>query len=197
MSQFGADKWVLSHTQVPGFYLDVGCHDGVYLSNTNSLEKLGWKGLCIDPFPRNFQTRKVQVVEAVVYSESGKEVTFDYSIEDPACSGISEELGRHKERLYTTTTIEKCTFKTRTLQSILEEYDVPQYIDYMSLDIEGSEYEVLRVFPFDKWTIKMMSVEHNYEEPKRTIIREFLESKGYKHDKAVNEDDWYILTDSK
>jgi FkbM family methyltransferase len=196
MSQFGADKWVLDHILEPGFYLDVGCHDGIYLSNTNSLEQLGWKGLCIDPFPRNFETRSVQVVKAVVYSENGKEVVFDYSKEDPACSGISDELGRHKERLYKTTTIEKHTFITRTLQSILEEYNVPTYIDYMSLDIEGSEYEVLNVFPFDKWTIKMMSVEHNYEEPKRTMIRKLLESKGYIHDRAVNEDDWYILSDS-
>lgn len=49
MSQFGADHWVLANNKEPGFYLDVGCHDGVEISNAYLLDKAGWKGICIDP----------------------------------------------------------------------------------------------------------------------------------------------------
>jgi hypothetical protein len=193
MSQIGADHWVLDKIKQPGFYLDVGCNDGIYISNTLLLEQRGWSGICIDPFPTNFESRNAKVVKAVVYSENGKEVTFDYSKEDPGCSGISDELGRHKDRLYSTTTIENHKFMTRTLESILEECGAPNKIDYMNLDIEGSEYEVLRVFPFDRWSITAMTVEHNWEEPKRSMIRQLLESKGYVLDRSVEWDDWYIL----
>ena len=194
MSQFGADHWVLHNNKDPGFYLDVGCHDGVDISNTYLLDKSGWKGLCIDPFPRNFDKRTATVVKAVVYSSDDHEVEFDYSVEDPGCSGIDAELGVHRERLFTTTTIQKHKFNTRTLESILAEFDAPRKIEYMNMDIEGAEYEALRVFPFDKWSFKMMSIEHNYEEPKRTQIRELLESKGYKLEHSVHVDDWYVNT---
>lgn len=194
MSQFGADRWVLTNNKDPGFYLDVGCHDGVEISNTYLLDKAGWKGLCIDPFPRNFEHRTATVVKAVVYSSNDNEVEFDYSVEDPGCSGIDAELGMHRERLFTTTTIQKHKFTTRTLESILTECDAPRKIEYMNMDIEGAEYEALRVFPFDKWSFKMMSIEHNFEEPKRTQIRQLLESKGYRLEHSVYVDDWYVNT---
>ena len=193
MSQFGADRWILSQNPTPGFYVDIGCHDGVDISNTYQLDLAGWKGICVDPFPKNFQTRTAKVVTAVVYSENGKEVEFDYSIEDPGCSGINNELGMHKERLYKTTTIQKHKFLTRTLESILDEYNAPRKIEYLNMDIEGSEYEVLRVFPFEKYMFKNMSIEHNFEEPKRTMIKHLLESKGYQLSHSVYVDDWYTF----
>ena len=192
MSQFGADRWVLQNSTGPGFYLDVGCHDGVDISNTFLLDKNGWKGICIDPFPRNFAQRTAKVVTAVVYSSNDAEIEFDYSVEDPGCSGIDAELGMHKERLFNTTTIQKHKFKTRTLESILEECNAPRKIEYMNMDIEGAEYETLRVFPFDKWSFRMMSIEHNFEEPKRTQIRQLLESHGYALHHSVYVDDWYV-----
>lgn len=192
MSQFGADHWVLSQFKTPGYYVDVGCHDGIDISNTYLLDKNGWKGICIDPFPKNFDKRTATVVKAVVYSSNDKEIEFDYSIEDPGCSGIENELGAHKHRLYTTTTIQKHKFKTRTLESILDQYKVPKRIEYMNLDIEGAEYEALKVFPFEKYSFKLLTIEHNYEEPKRTLIRQLLESKGYTLNRSVHVDDWYV-----
>jgi hypothetical protein len=84
-------------------------------------------------------------------------------------------------------------FKTRTLESILVEYDVPSEIGYMNLDIEGAEYEVLRVFPFDKYKFKCISIEHNFEVEKRNNIFKLLVSKGYQLVKTVHVDDWYCL----
>jgi FkbM family methyltransferase len=192
MSQFGADIWVLNRAPEPGFYLDVGCHDGVVNSNTFLLDKMGWEGICIDPFPRNFAKRTAKVIEAVVYSSDGTDIEFCYSVEDSGCSGIAHELSTHKERLFSSTTIQKHRFKSRTLESILAESGAPRRIDYLSMDIEGAELEALRVFPFSKWSFHMLTIEHNFEEPKRSQLKALLESQGYALERSVQVDDWYV-----
>jgi len=192
MSQLGVDEFILAVSDGPGFYVDVGCHDGENISNTKLLDEKGWKGICIDCFPVNFENRTAKVVKACVYSNNDEEVEFDYSVEDPGCSGISAELGKHKNRLYETTTIVKHTFKTRTLESILDECGAPSHINYLSMDIEGAEFEALRAFPFHRYTFEFISIEHNFEEPKRCQIRFLLESKGYKYYKDIDVDDIYL-----
>lgn len=200
MSQLGADDWILENFKTPGFFLDVGCHDGYHLSNTYKLEKRGWKGICIDPFPTNFDNRPNTIIEkAVVYSEKDKEVEF-YLLtgkdnNDIGLSGIKDTLNRHKE------TVQKADkeifkFKTQLLVDILDKHNAPKYIEYMNIDIEGSEYEVLSTFDFSKYTFGAITVEHNYEEPKRTMIKEILEKNGYIKHKEVEWDDWYLKINS-
>ena len=193
MSQLGADKWVLSVVTEPSFYVDVGCQDGTFLSNTLVLEKNGWKGICIDAFPKNFDDRNTTVVKAVVYSENDKEIEFAYSVQEPWCSGITDELGTHKDNLFKNTIIQKHMFKTRTLESILVEHNAPSEIGYMNLDIEGAEFEVLRVFPFDKYKFNCISIEHNFETEKRNKIYKLLVMNGYELARSVYVDDWYVL----
>lgn len=193
MSQFGADKWILKHNPQPGFYVDLGCHDGEEISNTKELDDNGWNGICIDTFPTNFENRRGKVVKACVYSFNDLELEFDYCKEASALSGISQDLGVHKNHMYNNTTIEKHKFKTRTLESILDEENAPKKIEYLNIDIEGAEFEVLRTFPFHKYSFRFITCEHNYEQPKRNMIRALLHMKGYYSiEKDENEDDWFV-----
>ncbi len=196
MSQLGADDWVLSMfpRDYEGFYVDVGCGDGSFISNTEKLENNNWKGICIDAIPRNFSHRKCQIVNAVVYSE--KDIDVDFIIaRDNDYSSIKECLGVHKNVVLNS--IENVIrMKTSLLQDILEQYECPSVIDYMNLDIEGAEYEVLKVFPFDKYKIHCLSVEHNYEQPKTNQIDMLLKEKGYKFYRQVKWDNWYILDEN-
>ena len=57
----------------------------------------------------------------------------------------------------------------------------------MSLDTEGSEYEILKVFDFNKYRIGWIDVEHNFVEPRRTMIKNLLLQNGYKY---VGENYW-------
>jgi hypothetical protein len=189
--ELGADAWVLSMFQKPGFYVDVGSADGVQHSNSNELERCGWNGICIDAYPRNFETRTCIVEKAVLGPESGKEVTFIYSEDRPNLSGISESLGWHANTVLQSKHREE-THVTRRLSDILDKHGAPQFIEYMNLDIEGGEFDVLSTFPFDKYSFGCLTVEHNYEEPKRTQIRNLLQSKGYVFEKEVKWDDWYV-----
>lgn len=192
MSQLGADDWVLSLFSEghKGYFVDVGCGDGEYISNTFKLEEHGWNGLCIDAFPRNFERRNAKVVQALVYSEKDKEVEFCIP-QDKDLSGIVDLLGTHKNVVLDTLQ-ERVVCRTSLLQDLLQEHDVPRTIDYMNLDIEGAEYEVLRVFPWNKYDIGCLSVEHNFEEPKATMMHDLLIHHGFMLAKEVKWDSWYV-----
>jgi hypothetical protein len=79
----------------------------------------------------------------------------------------------------------------RTVRSVLRECEAPPVIDYWSLDTEGSELAILRSFPFDEYSFRVLTVEHNCL-PARDEIREFLESRGYRLIKEMGIDDCYI-----
>ena len=184
-SQLGQDRWVLSKFATPRYFLEVGANDGVALSNTYELEKAGWTGLSIDPFPKNREQRHTKLVVAAVAS-SVRNVTF---VRADEYGGIKEHLGLHAAKALTS---EAVTLTTRTLTEILETENAPSYIDYMSLDTEGSEYDILSSFPFWKYTLGLISVEHNNEEPKKSMIRELLDYHGYMLERQVDFDDWFV-----
>ena len=70
--------------------------------------------------------------------------------------------------------------KTATRHDFGHRFDIPPVIDYWSLDTEGSELMLLSSFPWDRYKVNLVTVEHNQEEPKRSKIRELLTAKGFK-----------------
>ncbi len=188
-SQIGQDKWVLE-TVFPGvkngFFLDVGSGDGTQLSNTKALEEQGWQGICIDPFPKNMEGRTCQMLKEVVFSETGKRMQFQASGD---VGGIRDTLGKWKGEALGARTVE---FTTVTLRDVLENTRAPQFIHFVSLDIEGAELEALKGFPFDKYRIGAMAVEHNDEEPKRTEIEALMRRHGYRRVHSWQQDDFYV-----
>ena len=79
---------------------------------------------------------------------------------------------------------------TISLDDFLKKYNAPRSIDYMSVDTEGSEYEILKTFPFADWDIRLLTIEHSFT-PLRQQIRTLLEGHGY----VCTErewDDWYV-----
>jgi hypothetical protein len=109
------------------------------------------------------QDRTCQLFKEVVFSEAGKRVKFKAAGD---LGGIEDTLGLWKDLAQEATTVE---FTTVTLGDILERAKAPRFIHFVSLDIEGGA-RALRGFPFDKYQIGALAVEHNYEEPKRSKI---------------------------
>jgi len=187
--QFQQDLWValaIGHGKKNGYFVDVGSGDGVHDSNTYLLEQMGWKGVCIDPFPTNMQSRTCQLFQLPVFSESGKKVKFRQA---GAVGGIDSTLGKHKGEASEYKEVE---FVTATLDEVLEKAKAPKWIDYMNIDVEGAEYEVLRGFSLDKYNVGSLTIEHNYEVEKRELIRKLMESKGYVRVRSWEVDDWYV-----
>jgi FkbM family methyltransferase len=194
-SQMGQDKWV-SEKVFPGvkngFFLDVGSGDGTFMSNTKALEQKGWTGICVDPFPRNMQDRSCHIFRDVVFSKAGERVKF-WAADD--WGGIIEDsfgISKNQMERYKNLNARTVEFTTVTLADILERAKAPRFIHYVSLDIEGGELHALKGFPFDKYQIGALTVEHNFREPKRSEIKALMESHGYKRVKASDRDDFYV-----
>ncbi|KAI2507587.1 methyltransferase [Fragilaria crotonensis] len=162
-----------------GFFVDLAANDAAILSNTYSLEKkFGWTGLCIEPNPiywANLTYRECQVVAAVVGKERMEEVLFRFDNGDHG--GIvgdgfdnGKRHGRVSDPRYTV-----------TLKEILERFNAPELIDYLSLDVEGAEEFIIKEFPLTKYKVSLMTIER----PKEPL-RALLDQNGYKFVKRLS-----------
>jgi FkbM family methyltransferase len=202
-SQIGQDKWVHSiiGDKPNGFFIELGACDGLYLSNTLFFEKtLKWQGICIEPnnnyFKKLKENRSCNVSNELISSVPDKEV--DFSICDAASGIIDNNIGPFTKK---ETIVKK---KTTTLDRVLETFNAPSVIDYLSLDVEGHEYSILSTFPFEKYKFRCLTVEHNAPHVgpvQQNLIREILEKNGYKYVKGNDDvhnwghgpiDDFYI-----
>jgi len=193
-SQIGQDVYVLNNIfgkKRNGFFIELGAADGITHSNTYAMEKdFSWNGICIEPNPKYKslldKNRTCNKVYFPVYSSSNKMVNFSV-VDYGQFSGISNHLGN----IGNSKIEKKIKLKTKTLTQICDECNAPKYIDFLSLDTEGTELEVLKGFDFNKYTIGYICVEHNYR-PLRKILRSFLESKDYIYARWNRYDDEYI-----
>lgn len=192
-SQLGADDWILSKfdNNYKGYYLDIGAGDGHFISNTLKLDKKGWKGMAIDAFPRNFEDRSNTVVESAVLDDTKDRIVEFMVPKESEYSGIVDYLNNINKKEFMKFDHKVLKLKTSILPDILRKNKVPFSIDFLSIDIEGAEYKVLKTFPFNSYHIRHICVEHNYEEPKRTLIKDLLSKNGYFREKEVEWDDWY------
>jgi FkbM family methyltransferase len=195
-SQLGQDLKVLEfyNKKENGYFIEVGASDGIAFSNTYLLEsQYGWKGICCEPIPERFekliQNRPQSLCcNGAIYNQSGLQVQFDIAKND-LLSGISDHIDCYKSIIDANkTTIH---VETITLLDLLDRVNAPSFIEYMSLDTEGSEYEILKNFDFSKYTFGLIDVEHNYVEPRRTNIRNILLLNGYVYLGPNQYDDMY------
>jgi FkbM family methyltransferase len=191
--QLGQDLWVLEKVfpgVKDGYFVDVGSGDGERISNTWSLEAHGWTGVCIDPFPTNMERRSCKVFEEVVYGTTGKKVQFRTA---GLFGGIDALIpSRMRQQIGQSRTVE---FTTVTLDDLLARAGAPRFIHYVSIDVEGAELEVLKGFSLSRYRVGAFTIEHNFEQPKRTEIRNLLERNGYRLAANRRWDDWYVPKD--
>jgi FkbM family methyltransferase len=201
VSQLGQELWVLEKTKYKsdGFFVEFGATDGVLLSNTWLLEmQFGWQGICAEPnqklYKRLRRNRNCTVSSACIGEKSGEKVEFIFA---DAYGGMlkyaHEDMHKSKREAYHSAGGGVTVLTTISLHDFLLEHDAPKIIDYLSIDTEGSEFEILKSFPFDKWNIRLLTIEHNFTE-RRKDIRGLLESHGY----CCMEqkfDDWYEKVD--
>lgn len=196
-SQLGQDVHVLHNiykSKKNGYFVEVGAYDGIEYSNTYLMERdYGWKGILIECNPRWFssiyQNRDSIFMPYAVYNENNKILEF-YDT-GHGLSGLVE-TNHH----YSNQRAQVIQVMTKTLTQILDNANAPSFIEFLSLDTEGSEYEILRTHDFDKYKFGYICVEHNDVLQNRIMIRQLLESKGYLHYRENRVDDDYILASS-
>ena len=196
-SQIGQDLEVLKvyNNKLNGFFVEIGASNGIEFSNTYLLEtQYNWKGICVEPLPHLFdelcKNRPNSICfEKAVYNESDKEILFDIVDKADMLSGISECISDHSHIVISNKT--QITVKTITFNYLLDKNNAPLFIEYLSLDTEGSELEILKSVNLNKYTFGLIDVEHNHKEPVRSKIRTLLTSNGYDYIGANHWDDRY------
>ena len=203
-SQYGQDFFVLDVLggKRDGFFLDSGAADGTTSSNTQLLEaSFGWQGICVEPndtlFAALSRNRRCYCVNCCLHNHEGP---VDFLEQANMLGGILSEyhpahlkyakasFGIPDDASGKLATVYKAA---RTVRSILKECAAPPVLDYWSLDTEGSELSILKSFPFDEYSFRVLTVEHNWL-PVRDQIKDFLGSRGYQRVKALEIDDCYV-----
>ncbi len=197
-SQFRQDLFALSQLNFKrnGFFVEFGSCDGLVGSNSYLLEKFfNWDGILVEPaifwHTKLKENRSVNIETKCIWKSSGNEVLFNEPISYKQMASINMFSDKNK-KYFKEGNIYKV--KTISLLDLLETYQAPKTIDYLSIDTEGSEYEILKAFDFDKYKFRVITCEHNFT-PMRDNIYDLLISKGYQRKSTVisGVDDWYIF----
>jgi FkbM family methyltransferase len=184
-SQYGQDKFLFENffkEKNNGFYLDIGAHDGITLSNTYFFEKLGWDGVCIEPIPDVFtklkSNRNCKLFNCVLSNKSGTENFLVLEGYTEMLSGILENYDpAHLIRIDNELRMMGGSKKIITSESLtFNDLQLPNIIDFVSLDVEGSEMKILETIDFNKYHINIISIEVNHGADQ---ITNFIESKNF------------------
>jgi len=170
-----------------GFFLDIGADDGLDRNNTRVFEEAGWTGVCIEPSPSRFpalaKNRACECLNVAIASTPGDVEFLDITGWGKGLSGIVRHYdARHLERIEreiggNPLTASKAVVRVPavTLGGILQARGRTQ-VDYCSIDVEGSELDVLASLDWSAVTIGVITIEDNYGDPD---IRRVLEAHGY------------------
>lgn len=176
-SQLGQDIFCLLMLDFKsnGFFLEFGAYDGIKGSNTYLMESIGWQGILVEPskeYRKLKKNRSVQLFNLAVFSQSDLVIDFLYH---GSLSTLYPFVGAdHHYRIG-----KMYKVKTITLHDLLQKAAAPILIDYLSIDTEGSEFEILKNFDFDEYRFSIITIEHNFDEFKRSAIYELLSDNNY------------------
>jgi len=168
-----------------GFYVDVGAHHPQRFSNTYFFYARGWRGVNIDAMPGGMDLfnaiRPNDInIEAAIASER-REMTY-FMFDDPALNSFDEMLSRSRDNTAYRIIGRKAIF-TRTLAEVLDEHLAPnQEIDFLSIDVEGLDLEVLESNDWSKYRpfcILVECVDHSLEEIEKNQVYRYLKEKDY------------------
>lgn len=191
-SQDGQDEFL--ETQVfkgyrNGYFVDIGAHDGISFNNTLFFEKeRNWTGINVEPIKSVFQklvnNRPTCTNLNLAVSNKNGRAEFIRNIGySEMISGLKDQFDpRHIERLTrelsqmggTTNTI---IVQTRKLDTICSNYNI-KHINYLSIDVEGAEFDVIQSINFENVYIDVIGFENNYQDTADKIV-EYLKTKDY------------------
>jgi FkbM family methyltransferase len=210
-SQDKQDLFVLDHLHQKrnGFFVDVGAGNYMVINNTYLLEKrYDWTGICIEGNPICYQSlvnnRSCICVNRYV-SINKEKTTLNYikpkedfeegyysfiDVNTPVQQLIKRSCG---ERMI------QIQIETELLMTILDENNAPQIIDYLAIDIEGLDFQVLQTIDLNKYKFRVITIEDyipnvNSISPQSKLITEFLKPYDYKMVGRLSQDIVYINT---
>lgn len=172
-----------------GTFVDVGAHDGLTINNTLYFEKNNnWSGINIEPIKKVYDNlvlnrpNSININCAVCNNDGETDFLCNKGYTE-MLSGIKDTFDRRhfvrllSENVTMGSSTELIKVKTLKLETILDMYNI-LHINYLSIDVEGAEFEVIKSINFNKVFIDVIGFENNYEDTSIHII-EYLKNKNY------------------
>lgn len=178
------------------FFVEFGATNGFQLSNSFFLEIYRkWRGILCEPAKIWHQDlmnlRKCAVDFRCVFKKSGDFLLFTQA-DNPELGTLAQfkDVDGHA---ISRTSGEDYLVETVSLNHLLDHHQAPRFIDYLSIDTEGSEFEILQSFDFGSYSFGVITVEHNFTE-NRNLLYKLLTSQGYVRvlTEVSGQDDWYV-----
>ena len=191
-SQCGQDQYLEKHVFKGfknGVFVDVGAHDGISINNTLYFEKNNnWNGINIEPIKKVFDNLVINRpnninLNCAVCNNDGETEFLCNTGWTEMISGIKDNFDpRHWQRLEKEnkekgSVTEVIKVNTKKLETIFHENNI-KHIHYLSIDVEGAEFEVIKSINFDKVFIDVIGFENNYYDVSIPIIK-YLEQKNF------------------
>lgn len=175
----------LFENQQTGFYVDVGAHHPIRFSNTYFFYKRGWRGINIDAMPGSmklFKKIRPRDINLEIAISDKKDIMNYYIFNEPALNTFSEELAKKRNRgNYKILEVKK--IECSTLSDILNQYlPFNQEIDFLSIDVEGMDFAVLKSIDLFKYKPKVILIEildSNLEDILNHEITKYLKNYNY------------------
>ncbi|NBV93710.1 MAG: FkbM family methyltransferase [Proteobacteria bacterium] len=197
-SQAGQDKFINNlffRGMKNGFFVEIGAYNGIDGSNCYFFEKfLNWSGLAIEPSPSQFlslqKNRRCKCINKAVAKKSEKIEFIDVIEGYTQMSGINNSSYQKTLEIIKKdlrTVLDKKIIQAATFSEIVE-YNY--LIDYLSIDVEGGEMDILESIDFNLYKIKVLSVENNY--PNEINYEKYLSEKGFNYIDNVGVDEIYF-----
>jgi len=187
---------IFSDFKAGGFFVEFGATDGSRFSNTHLLEKsFNWNGILAEPgknWHSSLRVNRSAIIETrCVWKTSGERLEFnetevgELSTLEMFSSGDMHADARLSGNRYYVDTI--------SLEDLLKANDAPQHVDYLSIDTEGSEFEILSNFDFRKYSFGLITCEHNFTQSREQVFG-LLTANGYVRvlENMSQFDDWYL-----
>jgi FkbM family methyltransferase len=174
-SQILQDIFVLAvlGSKKNGYFIEAGASDGLECSNTFLLEKnFNWKGLLVEPSRESFRhiggNRNAMAINFALFSTSKDLIEFRETVSP----GLSSLTDFSNNDYMSNQRIDKSRYmvETITLQDALMLADAPKEIDFLSLDTEGSEFEILKDFDFNSFTFPSLPLNMHFQNNARECL---------------------------
>jgi len=181
-AQLGQDVFALAMSgfKTGGTFIEVGAYDGIHMSNTYLLEaSYGWNGALVEPNPRQtatFERRRACLFAKAAWSRSDESLTFRTTSE-PALAhlaSVGSTDGHDRDDG------ENVTVQTITLDDVIARIGAPVTVDYLSIDTEGAEMDVLAGLSLNRLNIRTISVEHAHDMERLGRIDATILPHGYR-----------------
>ena len=180
-SQFGEEKFILNYfdKKYKGKFVDIGCFHPTRHNNTYTMYKQGWCGINIDLNPLTielfnfFRTKDININAAISDNEENKTLYFINELNTQNTLEANHLSFLKKHHNIKEEEISKQEIMTKRLDKILDNYNFNE-IDFMNIDVEGHELNVLKAIDFLKYNIKFICIEMIDHNDQSNLINEKL-----------------------